>query len=134
MKKISLAIAAVVVLSTFTLTAAAQNRVLGRANVPFSFAAHDQRFDAGTYELRQIGAQIVRLQDVASGRGVTLMSPQAIGESSVTSLTFRSYGTRAFLAAVNAQSYHIAVGKSAAEQDVEASLAKTKTIALKLQH
>ncbi len=135
MKKTSLQIAAAaVVLLSFTLTAAAQNRVLGRANVPFGFAAHGQRFDAGTYELRQIGAQIVRLQDVATGRGVTLLSNQAIGESTGTEITFRSYGARQFLAAVVAPSYQISLPKSADEQQVEASAAKTKTIALRVTH
>ena len=79
MKKMSFTIATVViVLGSLTVTAAAQNRVLGRTDIPFSFAARDQRFNAGTYELRQISTQIICLQDVATGQGVTLLSPQTI--------------------------------------------------------
>jgi hypothetical protein len=135
MKKTSFSIvAAVVVLSSLTLTAAAQNRVLAQANIPFSFAAHGQTFDAGAYELRQIGAQIVRLQDVATGQGVTLLSPQTIGKSSTTNLVFRSYGTRQFLAAVVAPSYQVSIPKSQAEKEVEASATKMKTVALQVKH
>jgi hypothetical protein len=135
MKKMSFTIAAVViVLSSLTVTAAAQNRVLGRAYIPFSFAAHGQRFNAGTYELRQISTQIIRLQEVATGQGVTLLSPQTIGESSTTNLVFRSYGTRQFLAAVVAPSYQVSIPKSQVEKEVEASAAKMKTVALQVKH
>jgi hypothetical protein len=126
-------VAAIVILSSFTLSAAAQNRVLGRADIPFSFAAHDQSFGAGAYELRQIGAQIVRLQEVTTARGVTLISPQAIGEDSTTKIVFRCYGTREFLAAVVAPSYQISVAKSRAEQEAEATTAKVRTVALQAQ-
>ena len=135
MKKISFSIvAAVVVLNSLTLTAAAQNRVLGHADIPFSFSANGQRFEAGTYELRQISTQIIRLQDVATGQGVTLLSPQTIGESSTTNLVFRSYGTRQFLAAVVAPSYQVSIPRSQVEKEVEASAAKMKTVALQVKH
>lgn len=135
MKKIMFSIAAVVlVLSSLTLTAAAQNRVLGRADIPFSFAAHHQTFDAGVYELRQIGAQIVRLQDVKTGRGVTLLSTQTVGASTLTNIQFRSYGDRQFLAAVVAPSYQISVPKSRPEIEFAAAHMKTTTVALQATH
>jgi hypothetical protein len=134
MKKISFSIAVAVVALSFTLTTAAQNRVLGRADIPFTFAVHGQRFTAGTYELRQIGAQIVRLQDVTTGQGVTLLSSQTIGETRTTSIVFRSYGTRRFLAAVIAPSYQVSIPKSQAEKEIEASAAKVRTVALQIKH
>ncbi len=134
MKKISLSIVIAVVLSSFSVTAAAQNRVLGRADISFSFAAHNQRFDPGAYELRQLGAQTLRLQNVATGQGVTLLSPQTIGESPATTLVFRSYGTHRFLAVVKAPSYQVSMPRSAAEKELEAQAGRMKTIALQLSH
>ncbi len=57
MKNISVSIVAVVVLSSFPVMVAAQNRVLGQADIPFTFEAHGQTFERGSYE-RQIGTQI----------------------------------------------------------------------------
>lgn len=133
MKKTSFTIAAVVILSSFAITAAAQNRVLSRADIPFAFAAHDQRFEAGAYQLRQIGANIVRFEEVATGKGVTLLSPQPIGESDTT-IVFHRYGTRQFLAAVVAPSYQISLSKSKVEQELASSPTKTTIVALKAAH
>ncbi len=126
MKKISLTVAAALLLaSSFTTPAAAQHRVLGRANIPFSFTAHGQSFDAGAYELHQLGAQIVRLQEAATGRGVTLLSSQNVSDSGTTKIVFRSFGTRQILAAVVAPSYSISVPRSPAEAQMAASGTKT---------
>ena len=134
MKKIGSSIAVVIVIvCSFTVAAAAQNRVLGRADIPFGFSAHGQHFNTGTYELRQVGLQIVRLQEVTTGRGVTLISPQSIGESSTTNIVFRGYGSRRFLAAVIAPSYQISLPKSQAETEL-AVTANMTTEALRVQH
>jgi hypothetical protein len=135
MKKIGFSIvAAVVVLSSLTLTAAAQGRILAQANIPFSFAAHGQTFDAGAYEICQMGAQVVRLQDVKTRRGVTLLSPQNVGVSTPTKIVFRRYGDRHFLAAVVTTSYQISVPKSRPELEVASARMKTTMVALQSTH
>jgi len=97
MKKL-LVIAAAVVMFAAT-TAAAQNRVLGKADVPFTFAAHQQQFGPGQYVVRQLGHDIIRIEDAATGRGVTLVGAIA-GDSTAAKLTFHRYGQENFLTAI----------------------------------
>ena len=126
MKKIRLLIAvAMVVLPS--LTAVAQNRTLGLADIPFRFTAHGQTFEAGKYELRQIGAHAVRFQRVDTRAGVTLLSPQNIAKTAATKIVFRTDGERYDLTAIVAPSYAISLPKT------ESELAMSKLTTLDLQ-
>src|SRR5205085_7573147 len=80
-------------------TAAAQSRTLGKADVPFGFTAHNQQLGAGSYTVRQIGRDVLRLED-AQGKGITLIGVAAPA-SADAALTFHRYGSTYFLAAVN---------------------------------
>ncbi len=134
MKNISVSIVAVVVLSSFPVMVAAQNRVLGHADIPFTFEAHGQTFERGSYELRQIGTQVVRLQNVVDGKGVTLLSSQTIAESGTTTIAFYRDRDRRWLAAVIAPSFQISVARPYREKQSEASAKRTSTVALQVKH
>jgi hypothetical protein len=100
MKKLLVVAAAVALFATLsTTTAAAQNRVLGKADVPFSFAAHQMQLEPGTYVVRQIGRDILRLESASGGQGITLIG-SAMPASANAKLVFHRYGTQAFLVAV----------------------------------
>ncbi len=133
MKKIGFSIVAVMVVSSFTWSAAAQDRVLARADIPFTFEAQGQTFGSGSYELLQFGGAFVRLQKAGTHLGVSLMSPQNITQSSTTMLKFHNYGGRYFLAAVVAPSYQIYLPKSKSEKEMAAAghIPVTITLALK---
>lgn len=96
MKKISFAIACIVVLSLCAGSAAAQQ--LATATIPFGFSVHDKTFPAGAYQVRYLGSSMVRLEKVEGGEGVTLVAPSAIRQSSGMDLKFRQYGEQRFLA------------------------------------
>jgi hypothetical protein len=129
MNKVTLAIVAVLVVLT-SLSAAAQNRVLSRAEIPFRFTAHGQTLEAGTYQLRQISAQIIRIQEVTTGAGLTLLSATNVGESAATQLVFRSNGKGYVLAAIRAPFYQISLPKS----EEELATSAIRTIALQATH
>ncbi len=125
MKKISFIFALLFALSLLTVTATAQSRALGHLDIPFSFTANDQVFAAGDYRILQIGAQVIRLEETATGKGITLLSAQNIGESPANTLVFRRYGIRYFLAKVVAPSYEIPLYKSTTEQEVASKMSPT---------
>lgn len=100
MKKMS-AISITVVLAVILCgSAVAADRQIARATIPFNFSANDESFAAGQYEVRQLGASIIRLQAVGSGRGVTLLASQAVGAPSLMKLTFRRNGASTLLLSV----------------------------------
>ena len=135
MKKISLSLAVtLVLLSSFAVQAAAQNRVIGRTNIPFTFTANGQQLSAGNYELWQIGTDSVRLQNVATAKGVTLHVPQNIVDSNTIKFVFHSYGTSAFLAAVAAPSDEVSLPQSHSEKELAAAAGNMKTVALQVKH
>src|SRR5258706_5337632 len=121
MKKISFAIACTVVLSVMTINAAAQTHQLGKANIPFSFSVHDRTYPAGTYEVRQLSNDLLRLQEVKSGKGVTLFGGSAIRESVNLKLMFRQYGEGRVLSAIRDDTlgYSAIVPKSQSERDLQ---------------
>jgi hypothetical protein len=132
MKKISFAIACIVILSAFTVSAAAQQ--LAKADVPFSFSVHEKTFPAGIYEVRYLGGSFVRLQDAKSGIGVTLMAPSAIRESANMHLMFRQYGDRVFLASMTDKTLHYEADfpKSNAEREIQRSRKTATVVALRM--
>ena len=119
MKRFSMIFASLVLsLSIFSVSAAAQHRVLGKVEVPFNFTANDQIFAAGNYNLVQIGGQTIRLEERKTGKGITLLSPQNISETPVNTLLFHRYGNRYVLAKVVAPTYDIPLFKSNAEREL----------------
>jgi hypothetical protein len=132
MKKFSFAIACIVVVSALTLTAAAQNQ-LGKANIPFSFSVHDQTYPAGTYEVRQIGHDLLRLQDVSNGSGVTLFAGSAIRESVSLKLVFRQYGEGRFLAAVQDDKLGFAATVPASQSERQIQKMRKNAVIVALQ-
>jgi len=136
MKKISFSFAVMLLgLSSLAVKAAAQNRPLAQTNIPFAFSAEGLQLSAGDYELWQIGDKFVRLQNLATKKGVTLLCHQGnIVASDAVKIVFRVYDTDHFLAGVVAPSYQISLPKSQSEKQVEASAATAKTVALKGKH
>lgn len=137
MKKISFRLAVtLVLLSSFAFQAAAQNRVIGRTNIPFAFTAEGQQLSAGNYELWQIGPDSVRLQNAATSKGVTLHIRQDIVDSNAMKFVFHSYGSSAFLAAVAAPADEVLLPKSQSEKELAAATATAnmKTVALQVKH
>jgi hypothetical protein len=132
MKKISFAIACTVVLSMMTINAAAQTHQLGKANIPFSFSVHDQTYPAGTYEVRQISNDLLRLQEVKSGRGVTLFGGSPIRESVNLKLMFRQYAEGRFLSAIQDDKlgYSAIVPKSQSEREIQKKRTDATIVAL----
>ena len=132
MKKISFAIACTVVLSMLTINAAAQTHQLGKATIPFSFSVHDQTYPAGTYEVRQIGNDLLRLQEVKSGNGVTLFGGSAIRQSVNLKVMFRQYGEGRFLSAIQDDTlgYSAIVPKSQSEREAQRMRPHATTVAL----
>jgi hypothetical protein len=135
MKKISFSLAVMLVLlGSLAIQAIAQNRVIGRTNIPFSFTANGQQLSAGNYELWQIGMDSVRLQNVATAKGVTLHIPQDIVDSNAMKFVFHSYGSSAFLASVAAPSDEVSLPKSQSEKELAAAGPDMKTVALQVKH
>lgn len=135
MKKISLSLAVrLILLSSLAILAAAQNRVLGQVNIPFNFVASGEQFNAGNYELWRIGMDFVRLQNVATSKGVILYIPANIADSNAMKFVFHSYGSSAFLAAVATPSDEISLPQSHSEKEFAATNANMKTAALQIKH
>jgi hypothetical protein len=120
-KKISFAIACIVVLSALSIGAAAQNLTLAKANVPFAFSVHDTTYPAGTYQVRQIGQDLLRLENVTDGRGVTLFAPSTIRESAGMTLVFRQYEQGRFLSSIEDRKlgYVTSVPMSGGEREMQ---------------
>ena len=134
MKKNSLSLAvALILLSNLSILAVAQNRVLGQANIPFSFVASGEQLSAGNYELWQIGIESVRLQNVATSKGVTLHLPANIADSRAMEFIFHSNGSSAFLAAVATPSDEISLPPSKREKELASAGSEMKTVALQVQ-
>ena len=127
MKKISFAIACIAVLTTFTVSAAAQG--LAKADIPFSFSVHEKTFPAGIYEVRYLGGSIMRLEETKTKDGVILMAPSGIRQSSNMHLLFRQYGERRFLASMADKTlgYQVDFAKSKSEREIQ-KLRRTATI------
>ncbi len=115
MKKISFAVAAFALVSLMATSAAAQNMVIGKADVPFSFTAHNRTLPAAQYVARQLGAQVLRLEDVTTHEGVTLVGAFD-APSKVSKLIFHKYGEQTFLASVESVIGSVTVPKSAEEK------------------
>ena len=132
MKKISFAIACTVVLSLMTINAAAQTHDLGKANIPFGFSVHDQTYPAGTYEVSRISNDLLRLQDVKSGRGVTLFGRSAIRQSVNLKLMFRQYREDRFLSAIQDDTlgYSAIVPQSQSEREIQKQRKDAAIVAL----
>ena len=107
---------------------AAQDRVIARARIPFQFTAHSETLDAGIYEIRQIGAQTIRVQQPDSGLGVTLLSSQNITEGDPVKLVFRLTGDRYFLANVSAPSFAVSLPKSTQEKELAQARPEVRTV------
>jgi hypothetical protein len=120
-------LAVVLLVLGISAIAGAQDRVIAVAKIPFQFTAHSQVFDAGDYEVRQIGAQTVRLQDVNSRIGVTLLGSQTIGVGAPVTILFRVNTGQYFLASVSAQSFQIKIRKSRLEVE-SAATRKPRTV------
>ncbi|MGI9102107.1 MAG: hypothetical protein ACR2IF_06650 [Terriglobales bacterium] len=133
MKTIGFAIAVAVVLISVTLSVAAQDRMLCRGDIPFSFTANGQTFQAGEYQVRRIGESFVRIEDVRTLKGVTLLSPQNVAVSKTIKLVFHSYGSRRFLAGVVARAYEIALPQSEAEREIRTASADATLVALEVK-
>ena len=135
MKKNSLCLALLLVLlGGFAILASGQNRVLGQANIPFNFVASGEQLSAGNYELWQIGIDSVRLQNVATSKGVTLHLPANIADNHDTKFVFHRYGSSAFLAAVATPSDEMSLPPSHAEKEFAVTKADVKTVALQIKH
>lgn len=135
MKKIGLSLAAMLILlSSIAILGAAQNRVLGQVNIPFNFVANGEQLNAGNYQLWQIGTDSVRLQNVASNKGVTLFLPANIADSNAMKFVFHSYGSSVFLAAVATPSDEMSLPQSRSEKEFAATKADMKTVALQIKH
>ena len=132
MKKISLAI--VVMATLVTTSALAQNRVTVRANVPFSFQAHDKTFAAGTYEVRQIGASLLRVQNKETGEGVTIITAPATEGAADGRLVFRQYGAQRFLSAIVAPAggYGAELSTTSLERELAKNNGKAQIVAINL--
>ena len=127
-------LAIVLTLASFAATAGSQDRVLARINIPFAFSVEGQQFRAGDYELRQIGANIVGLENRATKHGVILPSRTSGSASGDGRMIFHVYNTDHFLASVAAPAYEISLPKSDSEKQVEASVATMRTVAVQVRH
>jgi len=134
MKRTSLTLTLMLVVLSFAVQASAQNRVLGRVNVPFTFTANGQQLPAGNYELWEIGRDFVRLYNAATTQGVMLHIPQQITDSYPISFVFHLYGNSSFLVAVAAPSDEVSLPKSQSEKELAAAAANLKTVALQVKH
>jgi hypothetical protein len=136
MKKISFAIAVtLVVLSSFAVRAAAEDRVLARTNIPFAFSAQGQQLSAGNYELLQITDNTLVLHNRDTRKGVMLLCQQGnIVPSDKVKLVFRVHDTDHFLASVVTPSYEITLPKSKSERQIEDSATTTDTVAVQAKH
>jgi len=130
MKKTSFAIACIVILSALSIGAAAQNPTLAKATVPFAFSVHDTTYPAGTYQVRHLSNDLLRLENVTSGQGVTIFAPSAIRESVGMTLVFHQYEQGRFLASLEDRKlgYAANVGTSASERDIQKMRGKHATI------
>jgi hypothetical protein len=132
---VAVILASVLTLASFAAKAASQDRVLARINIPFAFSVEGQQFRAGDYELRQIGANIVGLENCATKHGVILPSrtPGSVA-SGDGRMIFHVYNTDHFLASVAAPAYETSLPKSDSEKQVEASVAAMRTVAVQVRY
>lgn len=107
--------------------AAAQQSAVARVHIPFTFNAHNQTLDAGTYDLSRIGAHTIRFQNVKTERGVTLLSPQEVVTRDSVNLVFRVYGKNYFMSEVNAPTFRIALPTTREEREMARTI-KSRTI------
>lgn len=129
---VAVILAGVLILASYTVK---QDRVLARINIPFAFSVEGQQFRAGDYELREIGPNIVGLQNRATKKGVILPSPSPGAVASGDGrMIFHVYNTDHFLAGVAAPSYEISLPESNSEKQVEASVATMRTVAVQVRH
>jgi hypothetical protein len=119
MKKLSISIVMVLVVSLLSVTAAAQNKMPAKANIPFSFTVHNQTLQAGTYMVRPISANVIRIEEAGTQRGVTLLAHPSVEGQGAGKLVFHRYGSRAFLRAVVAPAgaYGVELPQSSAEAE-----------------
>ena len=132
MKKISFAVIAI--LTLFASSVLAQDRVIARATVPFSFSVHDKTFAAGTYDVRQLGAGVLRMENKKTWEGVTIIAAPAVSGEASAKLVFRQYGAQRFLSAIVAPAgaYGAELSTSNMEREVARSRGKAQIVAINM--
>jgi hypothetical protein len=132
MKKTSFAIV-LAVLFTLTLTATAQTYSLAKAKIAFGFSVHEQTFAAGTYEVRQLGGGVLRLENVSDHTGVSILVGSAIRQSAGMNLVFHQYGNDYFLREISdpVLGFSAEIERSNAERSAKARQPKETVVAVK---
>ena len=132
MKKTSFAVA-LAVMFTLTLTAAAQTYTLAKANIPFRFSVHEQNFDPGVYEVRQLGGGVLRLEKITDHTGVSILTGSAVRQSAGMNLVFHQFGSQYFLREIAdpALGFSAEIARSNAERDARARQPKETVVAVK---
>lgn len=124
---IAMTLGLLLIVTCLAPVAAAQQRVIARAHIPFAFNAHDQTLDAGTYDVLLLAPQTLRFQHWQTEQGVTLLSPQSVVAYDDVKVAFRVYGKRYFMSEVNAPTFRIALPQTREEKEI-AKTTKGRTV------
>jgi hypothetical protein len=131
MKKICLAL---IMVTLFSICAAAGSPILGKAEIPFEFTVNGQTLHPGMYEVRYIGQGLYRMHNVKDDTGVMINSQSTISQSAGLTLVFRAYGEEHFLAELRdtALQFSAPFSKSQAERLAEKRNKEKTFVALAL--
>jgi hypothetical protein len=97
MKYNSIAQSSLVVLSLLLTVAGAHAQSAARAKVPFAFKVGTTQMPAGTYNIQNVGANIVTVRNVQTGTSVLAMGRRESPSKKMDKLIFHHYGSQYFL-------------------------------------
>ncbi len=133
-KQIYTFIGLIIVLTITSVTAIhAQSATTAKAHIPFDFSVRNQTITAGNHEINRLGdssaAWSLRSSDNRQSVIILGMSVESKRTSGNGKLTFRRYGNKYFLTAIETAAYKIELGKSRTERSLEKNLKQNNRIA-----
>ena len=97
MKFNSIAQSSLMVLSLLLTVTGAHAQSAARAKVPFAFKVGTTQMPAGTYNIQNVGANIVTVRNVQTGTSVLAMGRRESPSKKMDKLIFHHYGSQYFL-------------------------------------
>jgi len=126
-KQIYTFVGLIIVLTISSVTAIhAQSATTAKAHIPFDFSVRNQTIAAGDHVINRLGdnSAVWSLRNSDNRQSVILfgMSVESKRTSGNGKLTFRRYGNKYFLTAIETAAYKIELGKSRTERSLEKNL------------
>ena len=100
MKCNSISKSSLLVLSLLLTVAGAHAQSAARAKVPFAFKVGTTQMPAGTYNIQNVGANIVTVRNVQTGTSALAVGRRESPSKKTDKLIFHRYGSQYFLTAI----------------------------------